>query len=108
MVCIVLIAASKLGAGGDSFLQSLSTGGPTGNSILGLNAAPTRHARLIAWVRAIADLTQPEKVHWCDGSDEEWLDLTDALVHAGTLKRLNPDKRPNSFYAVSDPSDVAR
>lgn len=79
-----------------------------GQSIPGLEPAPTKHARLVAWVREIAALTEPAAVHWCDGSDAEWALLTDRLVEAGTLKRLNPDKRPNSFYAASDPKDVAR
>ncbi|MBC6980901.1 phosphoenolpyruvate carboxykinase (GTP) [Caulobacter sp. 17J80-11] len=74
----------------------------------GLEQAPTRHAGLIAWVREIAALTKPERVHWCDGSDAEWTQLTDALVEAGTLRRLDSAKRPNSFYAASDPKDVAR
>ena len=79
-----------------------------GQSIPGLEPAPTKHAKLVEWVREIAALTEPAAVHWCDGSDEEWTLLTDRLVEAGTLKRLNPDKRPNSFYAASDPKDVAR
>jgi phosphoenolpyruvate carboxykinase (GTP) len=69
---------------------------------------PTTHAALIAWVSEIADLAQPDAVVWCDGSDAEWSRLTEELTAKGTLKRLNPDKRPNSFYAASDPSDVAR
>ena len=75
---------------------------------LGHNAPSTKHARLLAWVDEVAALTKPKCVHWCDGSDEEWTALTDELVAAGTLKRLNPDLRPNSFYAASDPRDVAR
>ena len=74
----------------------------------GLENAPTKHKRLIAWVREVAALTEPDQVYWCDGSDEEWTRLTDTLVAAGTLKRLNPEKRPNSFFAASDPKDVAR
>ncbi|ATQ42353.1 phosphoenolpyruvate carboxykinase (GTP) [Caulobacter mirabilis] len=77
-------------------------------TILGLDQAPTKHAGLIAWVKEIAALTKPDRVHWCDGSDAEWDALTTRLVEAGTLKRLNPAKRPNSFYAASDPRDVAR
>jgi phosphoenolpyruvate carboxykinase (GTP) len=73
-----------------------------------VTALPTSHVGLIAWVDQIARLAQPDDVVWCDGSDEEWARLTEQLVEAGTLKRLNPAKRPNSFYAASDPSDVAR
>ncbi len=70
--------------------------------------APTSHAELVDWVREIAELTQPARIEWCDGSDAEWERLTSLLVEQGTFKRLNADKRPNSFYAASDPSDVAR
>ncbi len=77
-------------------------------AIEGLDQAPTKHARLVAWVREIATLTKPDRVYWCDGSDAEWEALTTQLCESGTLKRLNPEKRPNSFYAASDPRDVAR
>ena len=78
------------------------------SSIPGLSEAPTRHRRLIAWVEEIAALTRPDRVHWCDGSDAEWDALTRELEAKGTLVRLDPAKRPNSFYAASDPKDVAR
>ncbi len=71
-------------------------------------STPTTHAGLAAWVAEVAGLTEPQRIHWCDGSDEEWTTLTDDLVQKGTLVRLNPDKKPNSFWCASDPSDVAR
>jgi len=77
-------------------------------TISGLESAPTSHRGLVRWVRETAELTQPDRVVWCDGSTEEWTRLTDELVEAGTLRRLNPAKKPNSFYAASDPTDVAR
>jgi phosphoenolpyruvate carboxykinase (GTP) len=71
-------------------------------------AAPTTHRRLLDWVAETAELTQPEQVVWCDGSDREWQRLTDELVAAGTLVRLDDAKKPNSFWARTDPTDVAR
>ncbi|MDT0263855.1 phosphoenolpyruvate carboxykinase (GTP) [Jatrophihabitans lederbergiae] len=80
----------------------------TTTAIPGLGTAPTDHAGLLRWVRDTAELTQPAEVVWCDGSDAEWTRLTDQLVAAGTFTRLDQDKKPNSFYCASDPSDVAR
>jgi len=66
------------------------------------------HQRLQAWVDEVAALTTPARIHWCDGSDEEWTAVTDALVAAGTCVRLDDEKLPNSFWARTDPSVVAR
>ena len=78
----------------------------TSVAIPGLDTAPTSHARLLGWVREVAELTTPEQVVWVDGSPAEWTRLTDQLVEAGTFTRLS--KKANSFYAASDPTDVAR
>ena len=66
----------------------------------------TTRADLAAWVNEIAELTQPDRIEWCDGSEAEWTRLTNLLCEKGTFTRLKA--RPNSFYAASDPSDVAR
>jgi len=70
--------------------------------------APTTHAKLLDWVGEIADLTQPDAVHWCDGSADEYDSLAQTLIEAGTFERLSEAKRPNSYLALSDPADVAR
>ena len=70
--------------------------------------APTTHQKLLAWVDQVAELAQPDEVHWCDGSAEEYDDLCQQLVDAGTFDRLSDAKRPNSYLARSDESDVAR
>ena len=72
------------------------------------HAPRTAHRRLIAWVDEVAALTKPDRIHWCDGSTEEYDQLAEALVANGTFQRLSDAKRPNSYLALSDPDDVAR
>ena len=71
-------------------------------------SAPTNNQRLIQWVEEVAALTTPDRIHWCDGSAEEYDDLCQLLVDNGTFTKLSDAKRPNSYYAASDPGDVAR
>ena len=73
-----------------------------------LNAPPTRNKKLLRWVEEMVSLSEPESVHWLDGSDEEYELLCKQLVGAGTFVELDPAKRPGSYWAASDPGDVAR
>jgi phosphoenolpyruvate carboxykinase (GTP) len=70
--------------------------------------ATTTHPRLREWVEEVSRLTQPDEVHWCDGSAEEYDQLARTLIAAGTFEKLSDAKRPNSYLALSDPADVAR
>ncbi len=70
--------------------------------------ALTKNKKLISWVEQFAALTQPESIHWCDGSAEEYDRLCRELIDKGTFERLSDAKRPNSYLARSDPADVAR
>jgi phosphoenolpyruvate carboxykinase (GTP) len=69
---------------------------------------PTTNKKLIEWVEEVAQLTTPDRIHWCDGSAEEYDELCQLLVDNGTFTKLSEAKRPNSYYAASDPGDVAR
>ena len=80
----------------------------TAATIPGLDSAPTTHEGLLAWIREVAELTQPDRVVFADGSEEEFERLAALLVEAGTFEKLNEEKQPNSYLALSDPSDVAR
>ncbi|MGH7288690.1 MAG: phosphoenolpyruvate carboxykinase (GTP), partial [Myxococcota bacterium] len=73
-----------------------------------LSPAPTRHPKLLAWVQEVAALTQPDRVHWCDGSQAEYDRMFELMLASGTARRLDPQKRPGSYLVLSDPADVAR
>jgi phosphoenolpyruvate carboxykinase (GTP) len=73
-----------------------------------INPVPTRHQELVSWVEEIAALTEPDHIVWCNGSEAEYERLCEELVEKGTFTKLDPVKRPHSYYAASDPSDVAR
>jgi phosphoenolpyruvate carboxykinase (GTP) len=70
--------------------------------------ASSNHAGLQAWVEEVAELTQPDEIHWCDGSAEEFGQFAQTLLDAGAFQRLSDAKRPNSYLCLSDPADVAR
>lgn len=72
------------------------------------NNVPTNNQHLIDWVGNIANLTKPDNIHWCDGSEQEREMLINVLLENKTVVKLNQDLRPDSYLAFSDPSDVAR
>src|SRR5574338_1720537 len=80
----------------------------TSATIPGLDSAPTKHRALLAWVEEVAELAQPDRVEWSDGSAAEWDRLMALLVAGGSAVRLDEAKRPNSYLVLSDPADVAR
>lgn len=77
-------------------------------TIPGIENPPTKNKQLLEWVEEMAGLAKPDRVEWCDGSEDEWHRLTKLMVASGTMIQLNPKIRPNSFLARSSPIDVAR
>src|ERR1700729_2810881 len=80
----------------------------TGIAEAAIAAPPTTNRHLIRWVEKMADLTQPEHIHWCDGSQAEYDALCNNLEEGGTFTRLNQELWPGCFLARSDARDVAR
>src|SRR5438874_1965239 len=71
-------------------------------------SAPTQHPRLLAWVKEISQLCQPDSIYWCDGSEDEKKRLTHESLASGELEELNPEKLPGCYYSRSNVNDVAR
>lgn len=71
-------------------------------------SAPTEHAKLLAWVDEVAQLTTPDNIVWANGSKEEYQAMLDLMVESGSAKWLDQEKKPNSILVLSDPADVAR
>ena len=90
----------------DPAVKRKTSGADLKTEVVGI--PPHGHPKLLAWVDEVARLCQPASITWCNGSSEEYRRLCGAMVSSGTLIRLNPEKRPNSFLARSDPRDVAR
>ena len=73
-----------------------------------ITGAKTNNSSLLSWIDTVADLTKPDRVHICNGSQEEYNHICEQMVESGTFIRINPEKRPNCFLSRSDPRDVAR